>query len=113
MTPDSDSPHIITVLAVDDHSLLLDGIGVALAEQPDMKLVAETTDGQAAIPQFRKHQPDVTLVDLRMPVMGGIEALRSILSAWPEARIVVLTTYRGDAQVMSALKSGARGFMFK
>jgi two-component system NarL family response regulator len=111
--PDSDDKHVITVLAVDDHPLLLDGIEVALAEQPDMKLVGEATDGHAAIEQFRKLRPDVTLMDLQMPGMGGLEALRSILEQWPEARIVVLTTYRGDAQVMSALKSGARGFMLK
>lgn len=113
MTQDSVSPSVITVLAVDDHPLLLDGIGVALADQPDIKLVAEATDGHAAIEQFRKHQPDVTLMDLQMPKMGGLEALRSILTEWPEARIVVLTTYRGDAQVLSALKSGARGFILK
>lgn len=113
MTQDSVSPYVITVLAVDDHPLLLDGIGVALADQPDIKLVAEATDGHAAIEQFRKHQPDVTLMDLQMPKMGGLDALRSILTEWPEARIVVLTTYRGDAQVLSALKSGARGFILK
>lgn len=113
MTQDSVSPSVITVLAVDDHPLLLDGIGVALADQPDIKLVAEATDGHAAIEQFRKHQPDVTLMDLQMPKMGGLDALRSILTEWPEARIVVLTTYRGDAQVLSALKSGARGFILK
>lgn len=113
MTQESNSPHIISVLAVDDHPLLLDGIGSALAEQPDMKLVAVAMDGNAAIEQFREHQPDVTLMDLQMPNMGGLEALRCILTQWPEARIVVLTTYRGDAQVLSALKSGARGFMLK
>lgn len=113
MTHDSVSPYVITVLAVDDHPLLLDGIGVALADQPDIKLVAEATDGRAAIEQFRKHQPDVTLMDLQMPKMGGLDALRSILTEWPEARIVVLTTYRGDAQVLCALKSGARGFILK
>lgn len=111
--PDSDGAQVISVLAVDDHPLLLDGIAVALAEQRDMKLVAEAADGHAAIEQFRKHRPDVTLMDLQMPGMGGLEALRRILEEWPEARIVVLTTYRGDAQVMSALKSGARGFMLK
>jgi two-component system NarL family response regulator len=113
VTQDSASPHVITVLAVDDHPLLLDGIGVALAEQPDMRLVGEATDGLTAIQQFRKLQPDVTLMDLQMPNMGGLDALRSILNEWPEARIVVLTTYRGDAQVLCALKSGARGFILK
>ena len=113
MTSESDSPHIITVMAVDDHPLLLDGIKAALSEQPDMKLIAEVMNGRSAIEQYRLHRPDVTLMDLQMPGMGGLEALREILAEWSDARIVVLTTYRGDAQVMSALKSGARGFMLK
>ena len=113
MTSDNDNPHVITVMAVDDHPLLLDGIRAALSEQPDMKLIAEGSNGREAVEQFRVHRPDVTLMDLQMPVMGGLEALREILAEWPDARIVVLTTYRGDAQVMSALKSGARGFMLK
>lgn len=106
-------PAVITVMAVDDHPLLLDGIKAALSEQPDIALIAEAVNGREAIDQFRVHRPDVTLMDLQMPGMGGLESLRSILSEWPEARIVVLTTYRGDAQAMSALKSGARGFMLK
>lgn len=113
MTSNSDHAQVITVLAVDDHPLLLDGIGAALNEQPDMKLIAQAADGHEAIEQFRQHQPDVTLMDLQMPRMGGLDALRCILREWPDARIVVLTTYRGDAQVMSALKSGARGFILK
>ena len=113
MTPDGESTHVITVMAVDDHPLLLDGIKAALSEQPDIKLIAEVTSGRDAIGQYRLHRPDVTLMDLRMQGMGGLEALRAILAEWPDARIVVLTTYRGDAQVMSALKSGARGFMLK
>lgn len=113
MTQLANARHVITVMAVDDHPLLLDGIGAALAEQPDMKLVAEATDGHSAIEQYRAHLPDVTLMDLQMAGMGGLEALRCILGTWPDAKIVVLTTYRGDAQVMSALKSGARGFMLK
>ncbi len=113
MTSDNDNPHVITVMAVDDHPLLLDGIRAALSEQPDMKLIAEGSNGREAVEQFRVHRPDVTLMDLQMPVMGGLEALREILAEWADARIVVLTTYRGDAQVMSALKSGARGFMLK
>ncbi|HEY6645087.1 MAG TPA: response regulator transcription factor [Povalibacter sp.] len=110
---DSDIPDVITVMAVDDHPLLLDGIKAALSEQPDMKLIAEVMNGRDAIEQFRLHRPDVTLMDLRMPGMGGLQTLREILTEWPDARIVILTTYRGDAQVMSALKSGARGFMLK
>ncbi|MET0497595.1 MAG: response regulator transcription factor [Steroidobacteraceae bacterium] len=111
LTPDS--PHVITVLTADDHPLLRDGIALALSEQPDMRLVAEAVDGETAIEQFRLHRPDVTLMDLQMPGMGGLEALRSILRQNPDARIVVLTTYRGDVQVLSALQSGARGFMLK
>lgn len=113
MTTESDTQKVITVMAVDDHPLLLDGIKAALTEQPDMKLIAEVTNGRDAIEQFRVHRPDVTLMDLQMPGMGGLQALREILSEWPEARIVILTTYRGDAQVTSAMKSGARGFMLK
>ena len=113
MTSDTDTAHVITVMAVDDHPLLLDGIKAALSEQPDMKLIAQGKSGRDAIEQFRIHRPDVTLMDLQMPGMSGLEALREILAEWADARIVVLTTYRGDAQVMRALKSGARGFMLK
>ena len=113
MTSDTSTPHVITVMAVDDHPLLLDGIKAALSEQPDMKLIAQGKSGRDAIEQFRVHRPDVTLMDLQMPGMSGLEALREILAEWADARIVVLTTYRGDAQVMRALKSGARGFMLK
>ncbi len=113
MTSDTSTPHVITVMAVDDHPLLLDGIKAALSEQPDMKLIAQGRSGRDAIEQFRVHRPDVTLMDLQMPGMSGLEALREILAEWADARIVVLTTYRGDAQVMRALKSGARGFMLK
>lgn len=103
----------ITVLAVDDHPLLLDGIGAALADQPDMELVAVASDGQLGIDAFRRHRPDVTLMDLQMPGVGGLEAMQTIRREFPEARIVVLTTYRGDVQVMSALKCGAAGFLLK
>ena len=113
LTPEHDNEQVITVMAVDDHPLLLDGIKAALSEQPDMKLIAEVMNGRDAITQYRVHRPDVTLMDLQMPGMSGLETLREILSEWPDARILVLTTYRGDAQVMSALKSGARGFMLK
>jgi DNA-binding NarL/FixJ family response regulator len=111
--PERDSSHVITVMAVDDHPLLLDGIKAALADQPDMTLVAEVLNGRDALAQYRVHRPDVILMDLRMPGMSGLEALREILAEAPDAKIIVLTTYRGDAQVMSALKSGARGFMLK
>ena len=103
----------ITVLAVDDHPLLLDGIGAALTDQPDMELVAVASDGRLAIEAYRRHRPDVTLMDLQMPGIGGLEALQTIRAEFPEACIVVLTTYRGDVQVISALKSGAAGFLLK
>jgi len=103
----------ITVLAVDDHPLLLDGISSALADQPDIELVAVAADGEAGVEAFRRHLPDVVLMDLQMPGIGGLEALRVIRAEYPDARIVVLTTYRGDAQVRSALESGASGFLLK
>lgn len=103
----------ISVLAVDDHPLLLDGITAALSGQQDMELVAVAADGQTGIEAYRRHHPDVTLMDLQMPGVNGLEALRAIRQTHPEARIVMLTTYRGDVQVMSALKSGACGFLLK
>jgi len=103
----------ISVLAVDDHPLLLDGIESALAGQPDMGLVAMASDGQAGIDAYRRHRPDVTLMDLQMPGMSGLAALRAIRQDFPDARIVVLTTYRRDVQVLEALKSGASGFLLK
>jgi two-component system NarL family response regulator len=109
----SDTNIRISVLAVDDHPLLLDGISAALADQPDMALVAVAADGPAAVEAYRRHRPDVTLMDLQMPGMSGLEALRIIRQEYPEARVVVLTTYRGDAQVRSALQSGASGFLLK
>lgn len=109
----SDTNTRISVLAVDDHPLLLDGISAALADQPDMALVAVAEDGPAGVEAFRRYRPDVTLMDLQMPGMSGLEALRIIRHEHPEARVVVLTTYRGDAQVRSALQSGASGFLLK
>src|SRR5215510_8812076 len=109
----SDRDERISVLAVDDHPLLLDGIEAALTGQPDMHLIGVAADGDAGIAAHRRLRPDVTLMDLQMPVVSGLEALRTIRGEFPEARIVVLSTYRGDVQVMSALKSGAAGFLLK
>ena len=103
----------ISVLAVDDHPLLLDGIGSALSDQPDMYLAGVAADGREAVEVYRRLRPDVTLMDLQMPGLTGLEALRAIREEFSDARIVVLTTYLGDVQVMSALKSGAAGFLLK
>src|SRR5208337_1714888 len=106
-------PSVIRVLSVDDHPLLREGIAGLVASQPDMALVAEASNGREAIEQFRKHRPDVTLMDLQMPEMGGVDAMSAIRAEFPEARIIVLTTYAGDVQVMRALKAGARAYLLK
>ncbi len=103
----------IRVLAVDDHPLLREGIATLLAAQPDMKLVGEASNGREAIEQCRIHRPDVILMDLQMPEMNGVDAMIAICSEFPAARIIVLTTYTGDVQVMRALKAGARGYLLK
>jgi DNA-binding NarL/FixJ family response regulator len=103
----------IRVLAVDDHLLLREGIGALLAPQQDMKLVAEASNGREAIEQYRIHRPDVTLMDLQMPEMNGVDAMITICGEFPGARIIVLTTYTGDVQVLRALKAGARGYLLK
>jgi DNA-binding NarL/FixJ family response regulator len=104
---------VIRLLSVDDHPIVRDGIVRLIATQPDMKLIAEASDGQEAVEQFRKHQPDVTLMDLQMPNMNGIDAIGSIRGEFPQARIIVLTTYEGDVQVIRALKAGAQGYLLK
>ena len=104
---------MIRVLAVDDHALLRDGIAALIGNQTDMELVGEASNGREAVELFRQHRPDVTLMDLQMPEMGGIDALSAIRGEFPEARIIVLTTYAGDVQVFRALKAGARGFLLK
>jgi len=98
----------IRILCVDDHSLLREGVAAILANQPDMTLIAEASNGREAIEQFRKHRPDVTLMDLQMPEMNGVDAMIAICAEFSTARIIVLTTYTGDVQVMRALKAGAR-----
>jgi DNA-binding NarL/FixJ family response regulator len=104
---------MIGVLSVDDHALLREGIAALINAESDMKLIAEATNGQEAIEKFRLHRPDVTLMDLQMPTLNGIEAIIGIRSEFPNARIIVLTTYAGDVQVLRALKAGARGYILK
>ena len=104
---------VIRILTVDDHALLREGIAALVNAEPDMKLVAEATTGEEAIEKFRQHRPDVTLMDLQMPELNGCEAISRIQSEFPDARIVVLTTYTGDAQVLRALRAGARGYILK
>jgi len=103
----------IRILTADDHPILRYGIATLVGAEPDMELVAQASTGQEAIEQFRLHQPDVTLMDLQMPGMNGIEAMIAIRSEFPNARIIVLTTYPGDAQVTRALKAGARAYILK
>jgi DNA-binding NarL/FixJ family response regulator len=105
--------NLIRILTVDDHPLLRKGIAALLNAEPDLKLVAEASNGQEAIEAFRSHQPDITLMDLQMPGLDGVEAIDRIRSEYPEARIIVLTTYSGDAQVLRALRAGARAYILK
>jgi DNA-binding NarL/FixJ family response regulator len=105
--------HIIRVLAVDDHPIFRTGIISLLADHPDMHLVAEASTGLEAVSQFRTHRPDITLMDLQMPEMNGVDAILSIRGEFPEAKIIVLTTYSGDVQVLRALKAGARAYLLK
>ena len=104
---------MIGVLSVDDHPLLREGIAALVNAESDMKLVAEATNGQEGIEKFRLYRPDVTLMDLQMPGLNGIQAIISIRSEFPNARIIVLTTYAGDVQTLRALKAGARGYILK
>src|SRR6202167_3655789 len=105
--------HPIRVLTVDDHPLLRGGISGAIMAQPDMTVVAEATDGEEAVICYRTHRPDITLMDLRMPKANGIDAITAIRKEWPNARIIVLTTYGGDVQALRAFKAGAPGYFLK
>jgi DNA-binding NarL/FixJ family response regulator len=103
----------IRILAVDDHPLVRQGIAGLIGVQPDMALIGEASTGREAIQQYRIHHPDITLMDLQMPEMNGIDALIAIRNEFPDARIIVLTTYAGDVQIRRALKAGAQGYLLK
>ena len=109
----SSIPGMIRILSVDDHALLRKVIAATINAEPDMKLVAEASNGEEAIERFRVHRPDVALMDLQMPGLNGIEAMIRILAEFPDARIIVLTTYSGDVQVIRALRAGARAYLLK
>jgi DNA-binding NarL/FixJ family response regulator len=104
---------LIRVLTVDDHAVLREGIATVVNAEPDMQVVGEAENGQRGVAQFEALQPDVTLLDLQMPVMGGLEALEAMRKLSPTAKLIVLTTYDGDAQAVRALKAGAQGYLLK
>src|SRR5881628_4126888 len=103
----------IRILTVDDHSLFRQGVAAVIRHQPDMLLAAEASNAAEAIQRFREHTPDVTLMDLRLPDMSGIDAIIAIRSEFPDARIIIVTTYEGDVEIQRALGAGARGYMLK
>ena len=103
----------IRVVSVDDHPMLREGMAALIGDQPDMCLVAQAANGREAIQQFREHRPDVMLMDLRLPDLSGIETLRAIRAEFPEARVVILTTFENDAETRRAVEAGARGYVLK
>src|ERR1700735_624443 len=109
----SSDPSPIRILSVDDHPLIRPGIAGRVATQSDMTVVAEAANGREAIQQFHRHRPDITLMDLQMPEMDGLDATIAIRGEFPEARIIILTTYAGDVQALRALKAGARAYLLK
>jgi DNA-binding NarL/FixJ family response regulator len=103
----------IRVFSVDDHPLLREGIAAIINNQPDMQVIGQAANGKDAVQEFKKHQPDVTLMDLRLPDMSGIDAMIAIRAEYPEARIILLTTFEGDVEIKRALEAGARGYLLK
>jgi DNA-binding NarL/FixJ family response regulator len=106
-------PAQIRILSVDDHPLLREGLAAVISNQQDMLLVAQASNAEEAIQQFRKHQPDVTLMDLRLPDKSGIDAMIAVRTEFPEARVIMLTTFEGDVEIQRALEAGARGYLLK
>ena len=109
----ANSPDRIRIMIVDDHPLMREGVVSLVEKQDDMLIVAEASNGKEALQLFQEHIPDITLMDLRLPGMDGIEAMTAILAGFPDAKIIVLTTFSGDAQISRALKAGARGYLLK
>jgi DNA-binding NarL/FixJ family response regulator len=109
----TNSPDQIRILIVDDHPLLREGVASLVEKQADMLIVAEASNGKEALQLFQQHIPDITLMDLRLPGMDGVDAMKAILGEFPDAKIIVLTTFSGDAQIFRALKVGARAYLLK
>jgi DNA-binding NarL/FixJ family response regulator len=109
----SDASAQIRILAVDDYALVREGIALLVGTQADMTLIAEASNGREAIQQFRAHRPDVTLMDLQMPEMNGVDTVLALRGEFPDAKIIVMTTYKGDVQIVRAIKAGAQGYLLK
>jgi DNA-binding NarL/FixJ family response regulator len=107
------APAPIRILTIDDHPMLREGVGAMIKSQHDMELVAEASTAKEGVERFRQHRPDITLLDLRLPDMNGVDAMATIRTEFPDARIIVLTTFEGDVEIQRALEAGARGYLLK